>query len=586
MAEKHKGSRKGITNLSPRDRLINLTKDYMNSFPHYSKSCLKIQNVKSKLVPLELNPIQKLVHWIIEDNRKYNKFTRVVVLKARRFGISTYTGARFFWKTSMNKNKYAMVLAHEPQATEFLFNMQKRFYDNLPPEFKPTTRYNNKTIIEFNNDVGTGLDSAIRVGTAGKTDTGSSQTIHYLHLSELSKYPRATTSSLLLSLLQTVPDEPDTEIIMESTAKGVGGEFYNRYRSSRYYYQVYLDKEYKPRARRKIRENTSKENNYISIFIPWFAFNEYEMEVPKDFVLTKEEEELKKRYNLTDEKLQWRRYAIVNKCNNSIENFHQEYPSNEVECFVSSGNSPFDVEKLMKLKENAPEPIAKYKCNLSNKQFFTDKDGSFLVWKEPQMRRYLISADPAEGLELGDYSSADVIDVLTGEQVAHWHGHIPADMFGDLLVAMGIRYNNALIVPERNNAGGGIIIINKLMDLEYKNIYVETVIEPPAKPRKRYGWVTSKKTKYPIIDNLATEIRDDTHGINCADTFAEMITFKQNEDGTLGAEIGEHDDRVMSVAIGKYVRTRLPITIKNSAEYRFTPRIVHKREPISASGWA
>ncbi len=581
--EVSKGRQKGSATLPPKDRLLKITKEYRESFPPYARNCLKLQNVKGQLVPFELNEIQRIVHFIINDNKKYNKLTRVVILKARRFGISTYTGGRFFWKTSMNKNRYAMIVAHEPQATDFLFKMQKRFYNNLPVEFKPETRYNNKTMVEFNNEKNTGLDSTISVGTAGKADFGSAQTIHYLHLSELSKYPKATTSSLLLSLLQTVPDEPGTEIIIESTAKGIGGEFYNRYRNSRFYYEIYLDKDYKARARRRERENTSKENNYISIFIPWFAFSEYEMDVPDDFVPTKEELELKKRYNLTDRKLQWRRYAIVNKCDNNIENFHQEYPSNEVECFVSSGNSPFDVEKLMKLKENAPKPIAKYKCNLTTQQFFSDKDGSFWVWKEPMSKRYLVSADVAEGLELGDYSSADVIDLLTGEQVAHWHGHIAADMFGILLVSIAMRYNDAMIVPERNNMG--VVVINKIMDMGYKNIYVETVIEPPAKPRKRYGWVTSKKTKYPIIDNLASEVRDNTHGINCEYTLAEMITFKQNEDGTLGAEVGEYDDRVMSVAIGKYVRTRLPMTIKNNAPNRFNPRIVPKREPASAIGW-
>lgn len=566
------------------ERLLDYTDEYRSIFSKFAPSCLKIQNVNGELIDFEVNEIQHILERIIKDIKKKKRLIRLVILKARREGVSTYFGGRFYWQTSLNRNRYAMIIAHEPEATDFLFDMQKRFYAHIPPEFSPQNKYNNKKVLEFNNDSGTGLDSAIRVGTAGKEQFGSSQLIHYLLLSELSKYPKATTSNLLTSLLQTVPDEENTEVIMESTALTTGGEFYDRYWSARYHYELYLDSEDKCKFKQKIRENTSPDNSYSSIFIPYFVFQKHRMSVPKGFKLTDEEKELKKMYDIPDEGLVWRRDAIENKCKGDVEVFHREYPTNELECFLSSGYSPFDIKKVMELRNNAPDPIAKYECQLSSMQFIANKDGRFWVWEEPKAMNYIVSADPAEGLEGRDYSSVDVISRSTGDQVAHWHGHISSDLLGRLLVAIGMRYNNALLCPERNNAG--ILTVDKIVDSGYKNIYVETIIEPPARPRKRYGWVTTKKTKFPLVETLANEIRDDVHGIKCVDTFNEMLTFKQIDDSTkiFGAEHGKYDDRVMSIAIAKYIRTRQPLNIPKSNLYAFTtPK--RTRKPISAIGW-
>lgn len=65
-----------------------------------------------------------------------------------------------------------------------------------------------------------------------------------------------------------------------------------------------------------------------------------------------------------------------------------------------------------------------------------------------------------------------------------------------------------------------------------------------------------------------------------------MLSYKQNEDGTLGAESGRFDDRVMSIAIGKYIRTRLPIIGQKKTESNFaTNKTTIIRKPKSAVGW-
>lgn len=527
------------------------------SFPVYAERYLKIQDTEGNLVKFQINEVQSVLEEIIDDIISKKRLTRLIILKARREGVSTWATGRIFWKTANASNRYAVLVTHEPEATDFLFKMQKRYYDNLIPEFKPTTKYNNAKMLEFNTPDGKGLDSAIRVGTAGKSDFGSAQLIHQLLISELSKFPIGNQNDILTSLLQCVPDEQDTFVVIESTAKGIGGTFYDRYIKARYQYEFYLE-DGKTLWRCNINEAADINNMYSSIFIPWFVFKRYRSVVPDNFVQTEKERSLCELYGVTNEQLQWRRETIANKCDNSEDIFAQEYPSNDVEAFLTSGRNVFDQNKLMALKKYAPEPKVRYECQLSTGHFLSDKEGRLQVWLEPVAgRSYVIAADVSEGLEKGDFSCADVVDQLTGQQVAQWHGKIAPDLFGVFLVQLARRYNQAWLVPERNNHG--LTTITKIQDMGYKaRLYVERVIEPPHNSRKRYGWLTSKKTKYSIIDNLVKEIRDDSHGIQCADTFSEMMTFSEDS-GTMGASGDRFDDRVMSIAIAKWIRTRLPM---------------------------
>lgn len=52
-----------------------------------------------------------------------------------------------------------------------------------------------------------------------------------------------------------------------------------------------------------------------------------------------------------------------------------------------------------------------------------------LVWELPDPdEEYVCGADTAEGLEHGDRSSLDVVKRSNGEQVAHWFGHLDAEL--------------------------------------------------------------------------------------------------------------------------------------------------------------
>lgn len=186
-------------------------------------------------------------------------------------------------------------------------------------------------------------------------------------------------------------------------------------------------------------------------------------------------------------------------------------------------------------------------------KFIENNSGELRVWFEPEDgKKYAIGADVAEGLEKGDYSCADVIDIATGQQVAQWHGHIAPDLFGHVIYALGIWYNKALVGVECNNHGLTTNVV--LRDANYPNLYVQKAIDDGYsgdREQTRIGWMTTSKSKPYIIDQLSKDLREGTHGICCKETVQECQTYIVQPNGSYGAQDNCFDDRVMSYAIAK-----------------------------------
>ena len=538
----------------------------MDDFPAYAETHLKVQTIRGRIDPFRLNNPQYILHRIVEEKIRPHRLVRIVALKARRMGFSTYFSGRFYRETSSKANKYAVQITHESDATDTLFKMVKRFYNFSPAASRPSILYNNARLLEFNTPDGKGLNSGFRVTTAGKEDYGSGQLVHFAHFSEVAKWPNpATTDSLLTSVLQCVPDDPDTAVVFESTAKGIGGEFYDRFYGARYRVWVkrlavkgdvtsaVIDE--------TVNEDSPEDNTYTSIFLPWFVFEEYKSTPPQNFKLVSNEEDpkycevtIQRLYNLSDDQMYWRRQTIANKCRGSVEQFMQEYPATPEEAFLGTGRPVFDNHKLMELREACPNPVARYDLQFGTLAWISRSQGALRVWEEPKPNgRYIMSGDPAEGLVDGDFSSADVIDFHSGEQVAQWHGKCKPYEFEQILASLGRRYNNAYLAVERNNHGQAIN--ENLYNNGYKPLHWETLQDgSPGKARKRIGWVSSHTSRPKIIDNLIEETSEGFSGIKCKETCDEMMTFQIQEDGKMEANQGKHDDRVMSFAIAKYIR--------------------------------
>lgn len=277
-----------------------------NDFAYYAPRCLKVLTKEGRVEPLNLNTAQRYVHQRLEEQLRQTGKVRALVLKGRQQGISTYVQARYIHRLSFRKGMKAFILTHLAEATDNLFNMTKRYHDQLPPFVKPSTGAANAKELWFDR-----LDCRYAVATAGNKETGRGGTVQLFHGSEAAFWPNPV--KIFAGLGQSVADLDDTEIILESTANGVGGEFHKRWR----------------RAEAGL-------SDYIAIFVPWFWQEEYSKEVPRGFARTSEEDELKHLFGLSDAQLYWRRRKIADDFNGDETQFQQEYPNTSSEAFVSA----------------------------------------------------------------------------------------------------------------------------------------------------------------------------------------------------------------------------------------------------------
>jgi len=273
------------------DRQRHVYKQLRDDYPLFSKHCLKIRTKSGE------------------------------VKKARQQGFSTYVNGRGYHKTTHRRGFRTFILSHEQTASEELFSMVDRFHENIQYDMKPSTSAANAKELYFDK-----LDSGYKVGTAGNKATGRGSTIQFFHGSEVAFWPN--DKEHMAGVLQAVPDLPDTEIILESTGNGMANMFYELSMGA-----------------------LRGENDYILIFVPWFMSNEYRSQVPKDFVLSEEDQEYKSAHKLVDEQMAWRASKIKEL---GKYKFMQEYPATPQEAFQTSGEDTYIMPDIVMKARKRP----------------------------------------------------------------------------------------------------------------------------------------------------------------------------------------------------------------------------------------
>ena len=156
----------------------------MNDFPHYAERCLRIRAKAGGIEQLTLNPAQSRLQQAADRQMAERGRVRLLVLKGRQMGVSTYIEGRFHWRTSHRRGVRAFILTHRDQATQNLFAMAKRFHAACPALLRPKTGTSNLHELLFKD-----LDSGYRVATAKAPGVGRSETIQFFHGSEVAFWP-------------------------------------------------------------------------------------------------------------------------------------------------------------------------------------------------------------------------------------------------------------------------------------------------------------------------------------------------------------------------------------------------------------
>lgn len=335
-------------------------------------------------IPFILNNAQRVLHSRVEAERKTFGLVRALIPKARRMGVSTYIGGRYFHRTATEYGRRAQVVAHRSDSATNLHREIKEFYEGVPLSVRPHLGASNARELIFDK-----LKSLYKVASADGGDIGRSDDFHMLHLSEAAFFDN--TEDLSSGLLQTVQQLPGTEIAMESTGNGQSGMFFN------------------------MCEEANRQNNkglWRIHFLPWSVMPEYRAEVPFAWKAPKEFEDYARLHGLDREQLYWfwtQNFTLSTMNGGQPETIHrltrQEYPAIYSECFMADSTLDFYPASLVQAamtRQPAPSAGAlKLLCvdpagDGQDKPFVCDRQGSAIgarVWGELTNRDYNVQAD-------------------------------------------------------------------------------------------------------------------------------------------------------------------------------------------------
>jgi hypothetical protein len=457
-----------------------------------------------------------------------HRTSRDIILKPRQMGFTTVICALFLVDTLLHENTHSVIVAHNAEAAQIIFEIVLYMWRHLPAwwhEQHPPSRASKSELFWPT------LNSRFSVGTAGSLTFGRGQTINNLLCSEVAHWRNAHEA--LSSLLAAVP--ATGRVVIESTPCGLGNYYHDLWQAA------------------KLGENGFAQHFYV-----WWEDPTYRVAGEPLDTLTPDEKALRESYSLDDDQLRWRRA----KQRELRDRFAQEFPEDDISCFLTSGRCCFSVPALLRMQEGARKEHPRVVETLpvfrwfqgGRKQIgvFNAAPGRLTVWRERLPDRvYCIGADVAEGLPGGDYSAAVVLDRLSGEQVAELHGHWRPDQFARGLDALGAMYGAPYLGVESNGHGATTLHVLR-SELHYFWLYY--YYNPLRGGKHQLGWPTNARTKPMMIDDLAAAIAEGHITVRSPHLIDQCLTFVSKEDGAQEAQEGKFDDLVMAAAIAWQVR--------------------------------
>ena len=611
------------------------TTEKFKDFPQFCETYLKVLNrpetsMQGKVgetVTLRLNPIQLDFYQRVQKAKSAGRPGRFIVLKARRMGLSTVTQAFAFHQCLTNRDRRAFVTAVDRITTNNVFLMAKKMYDNLPskgsdggkpkkyetPEallealeergdtedLRPELRRNNDNELWMTHplDETAGLNSRFEVSVADAVHSTRGFEIHYFHGSEIAFWSDPET--FMLGLMQTISDDPETLVVLESTANGAGG---------------YFHREFWKAWRGEDSKGNKVDSDWEAIFYPWHAMPNYARPLPEgvssEDVLVRFDETLLgmiQEYDLTPEQAHWAHKTWMDKCQGDWDLFKQEYPGKPEEAFAFSTSRVFEEPPLAEIEKVAVrKPIFVGSIADQSGQDLSDKrlnlagymepaligkslagDSSLWVWERPEDGvKYIVAVDPASGRSSGDYTAIQVIRCDTRAQVAELQCRMEALPTSAKAVLLALYYNDALLSWEINGVGHAVSL--GIMQTEYWNLYQREMIES-VNFDARYGWSTTVATK-PVMVHVGIDIINTRMPVIRSERLVkEMRMFMEltrkptssvalvagdemHKRVKMGAPPGEHDDLVMS-----WLQAQAVCDIEYGAANREDPR--RKEDP-------
>tara|TARA_R110002012_G_scaffold110902_1_gene255678 strand:- start:336 stop:1910 length:1575 start_codon:yes stop_codon:yes gene_type:complete len=454
-----------------------------NNFDYFCENYLKIVTKDATLERLRLNKAQRSI------DQGFNRNRHQMILKARQLGSTTGIAARFFWDALFNPHMSVAVVAHTDEAVKRIFDIYRRFYENLPPFLKLETTRSRENEIRFVTG------SNIKVGSAS-TQSFRGGTYQRIHASEYAFWTNIETA--IASLFQTATS--DAIIALESTANGMN-EGYDLW---------------------------TKDNGFLKTFLNWQQDEDYRLERPQFDNQSEEEVDYAHDNELNAGQYNWMVQTLRTKCGNNWNIFNQEYPAKAEDAFVTSGTRFFPMTWEV-----------------------TDFTEGYQEFEAPRkFQTYVMGVDTASGSPGGDYSAIMLLRVTPGHRsrmVASFYDRLPPSIFRNEVERICKRYD-ALVVVESNSYG--LSIVEHLQAIGYPYLYRSTIYDKvSSKIQSKLGFYTSSKTRPLLISRLYDHVVNQGLVVDCPRFKYEANRMEYNSRGKVEAASGQHDDLCMATGL-------------------------------------
>lgn len=542
-----------------------------------------IYDKNRKLVQPTANTLQVRFARALEFCLENDLPIRFLMLKPRQRGCSTVSMAGLYWlsrRSAMNN----LIIGGEYSQTDSLWNMMKLYNS------RDTYQWSNEGFVrdqtaEWSNG------SAVGKETARDAEAGRSQTIQGLIATEAARWKEngiANATEVITGILNCIPDLPGTISILESTSAGDYGMFYDYWGDAADLEDILVGR------------TPPNWNGYFRIFAGWHEFKEsHHTLTPKQAsdlrrTYNDHEKSMVQAYGLQPGNISYYRRKMRTDCKRDPAIMMREHPSTPEEAFNAASNRRFNTAGLTTLSIQAAQhdagrlgtfqptiPTDPAKTRYLFAPIGPDDEASAVIrmWEPPRVGlRYVMAVDIASGkaktsTDNPDHHCAIVLRqgymdpdrgwrrpkvVASTVKPCRW----PIDILADKVHALSDLYGKCTVIPESNNHQGLIPLLLQRGTHVFEQTTATKDLAGSKKdrPSGKYGFETvggqAENTRSWILVVLDTAIRewDEVGGgieIPDLDTLHELKRFVVNKKtGRAEAAEGEHDDRVLALAIG------------------------------------
>jgi hypothetical protein len=497
------------------------------AFRDFQKFCALLQVVDIETgvrKPMRLTGIQ----------RAYcrRRTPRDIILKPRKVFMTSLEVARDLWWFLTKRGARVVIVVQSEQGNasrrtiEGMLRVALESLREVVPGVGSSVYGGERFDVETNREFAWHeRDATLRIMEAGAAERtarkgGRSQTVNRLHGTEVAFWEHGAAT--LNSLLNAMPPNGG-EAVIETTANGAAGYYHEQYQAAK-----------------------RGENGLTPHFYTWWLHEGYRTALaPGERIEARDPLEAKLlAAGVAPEAVKWYRgkRALLGQL------VHQEFPSDDITCFLVSGRGFFDGESVQRLIDKA-RPYVSHNwlagSSGSNPMGGEHAVPPVRVWEVPIAgEEYVVGCDPSNGTG-GSAGAAWVIRRSTGRHVATLWGQFRPWVLAKHLVAIAKSYHGAEIAVERNPGGGGVTVLRAI---ETEQKYGGVMLDHDGQP----GLVTSQASRAQMLDTFEEAVRRGAVDTSDLAALGEMRTFVVKLDSgreRAEADAGARDDLVMAGAI-------------------------------------